>query len=151
MTCAYQGHVTITHNLWSLIISNGALLALKVFYSISAYHSPVAALMWKHHRIILNYYLKYMSGFDAQMLRNVVMVSLCFIVGYVFYGCCFLQAIQVCPEEESILMTSFVDTLAHLQGREGKEGSEFDFQVSDVNGNWIASLLQLNVFAGSPA
>lgn len=40
-----------------------------------------------------------------------------------------LQAIQVCPEEESILMTSFVDTLAHLQGREGKEGSEFDFQV----------------------
>lgn len=39
------------------------------------------------------------------------------------------QAIQVCPEEESILMTSFVDTLAHLHGREGKEGSEFDFQV----------------------
>ena len=33
------------------------------------------ALMRKHHRIILNYYLKYMSGFDAQMLRNVVMVS----------------------------------------------------------------------------
>ena len=31
--------------------------------------------MRKHHRIILNYYLKYMSGFDAQMLRNVVMVS----------------------------------------------------------------------------
>ena len=43
-----------------------------------------------------------------------------------------LQAIQVCPEEESILMTSFVDTLAHLQGREGKEGSEFDFQVRTV-------------------
>ena len=32
--------------------------------------------MRKHHRIILNYYLKYMSGFDAQMLRNVVMVGL---------------------------------------------------------------------------
>ena len=43
----------------------------------------------------------------------------------------FTQAIQVCPEEESILMTSFVDTLAHLQGREGKEGGEFDFQVSN--------------------
>ena len=38
--------------------------------------NTVAALMRKHHRIILNYYLKYMSGFDAQMLRNVVMVSL---------------------------------------------------------------------------
>ena len=55
----------------------------------------------------------------------------------------------MCPEEESILMTSFVDTLAHLQGREGKEGSEFDFQVSNVDRDWIASLL--NVFAGSPA
>ena len=43
----------------------------------------------------------------------------------------------MCPEEESILMTSFVDTLAHLQGREGKEASEFDFQVSNVDGNWI--------------
>lgn len=31
-------------------------------------------------------------------------------------------------------MTSFVDTLAHLQGREGKEASEFDFQVSNRTG-----------------
>ena len=38
----------------------------------------------------------------------------------------------MCPEEESILMTSFVDTLAHLHGREGKEGSEFDFQVRQI-------------------
>ena len=53
--------------------------ACQVLYSISAYHSPIAALMRKHHRIILNYYLKYMSGFDAQMLRNVVMVSLCLL------------------------------------------------------------------------
>ena len=27
----------------------------------------------------------------------------------------------VCPEEESILMTSFVDTLARLQGKEGTD------------------------------
>ena len=26
----------------------------------------------------------------------------------------------VCPEEESILMTSFVDTLARLHGKEGE-------------------------------
>ncbi len=36
----------------------------------------VVALMRKHHRIIANYYMKYMSGFDAQLMRNVVMVSL---------------------------------------------------------------------------
>ena len=71
-----------------------------------------------------------MSGFDAQMLRNVVMVSVFSVCKNLIYCCSILnQAIQVCPEEESILMTSFVDTLAHLHGREGKEGSEFDFQV----------------------
>lgn len=30
--------------------------------------------MRKHHRIIANYYIKYMAGFDAQLVRNVVMV-----------------------------------------------------------------------------
>ena len=31
-------------------------------------------LMRKHHKLIQNYYIKYMSGFDAQLMRNVVMV-----------------------------------------------------------------------------
>ena len=97
------------------------------------YQLYVAALMRKHHRIILNYYLKYMSGFDAQMLRNVVMVSRILLYCEMYFSFCSLQAIQVCPEEESLLMTSFVDTLAHLQGREGKEACEFDFQVSSEN------------------
>ena len=30
--------------------------------------------MKKHHQIISNYYIKYMAGFDAQLMRNVVMV-----------------------------------------------------------------------------
>ena len=30
--------------------------------------------MRKHHRVIATYYMKYMSGFDAQLMRNVVMV-----------------------------------------------------------------------------
>ena len=33
------------------------------------------ALLRKHYRIIQNYHLKYMSGFDAAYMRDVVMVS----------------------------------------------------------------------------
>ncbi|XP_064384719.1 nck-associated protein 1 homolog [Halichondria panicea] len=73
--------------------------------------AQLKTLVNKHHRVILNYYLRYMSGFDAQLMRNVVM------------------GIQVCPEEESLLMTSFVDTLARLQGKENAERPEFDFQA----------------------
>ena len=43
--------------------------------SIYCFLSLTPALVQKHHRIILNYYLRYMSGFDAQLMRNVVMVS----------------------------------------------------------------------------
>ena len=32
------------------------------------------ALLRKHQRIVQNYHLRYMSGFDAQLMRDVVMV-----------------------------------------------------------------------------
>ena len=32
-----------------------------------------------------------------------------------------VQRMTVCPEEESILMTSFVDTLSRLHGKEGQQ------------------------------
>ena len=31
-----------------------------------------------------------------------------------------VERLTVCPEEKSILMTSFVDSLSHLQDKEGK-------------------------------
>ena len=37
--------------------------------------ASTVALLHKHHRIILNYYVRYLSGFDAQLMRNVVLVS----------------------------------------------------------------------------
>ncbi len=49
------------------------LYKLQLVFTFSLFLSP--ALVQKHHRIILNYYLRYMSGFDAQLMRNVVMVS----------------------------------------------------------------------------
>jgi len=35
---------------------------------------PCIALLRKHQRVVQNYYLRYMSGFDAQLMRDVVMV-----------------------------------------------------------------------------
>ena len=60
---------------FSAFISNETCTSLAKLPTLMYTICCFAALMRKHHRIILNYYLKYMSGFDAQMLRNVVMVS----------------------------------------------------------------------------
>jgi len=84
------------------------------------------ALLRKHQRVVQNYYLRYMSGFDAQLMRDVVM------------------RIMVCPEEESILMTSFVDTLAHLQGKEVDEKAEFDFQALRLDWFRFQALASVN-------
>ena len=67
-------------------------------------------LMKKHFSIIRRYYLRYMSGFDAQMVNHIAL------------------KIQVCPDEESILMNSFFDELIRLQGKDSDEHAEFDFQ-----------------------
>ena len=45
-----------------------------------------ADLMRKYHRIIRNYYIKYLSGFDAALMREVVMVSEQFCVWCVDRG-----------------------------------------------------------------
>ena len=50
----------------------------------------------------------------------------------------------MCPEEESILMTSFVDTLAHLQGQETKEGAEFDFQALRLDWFRLQAITSVN-------
>ena len=67
------------------------------------------ALIYKHITVIQNYYLKYLAGYDAAIMRDVV------------------QGIQVAPEEESLLMTSFVETLVSLQDKTAGTGEEFDF------------------------
>jgi NCK-associated protein 1 len=68
------------------------------------------ALVKKYHKVIQNYHLKFLGGFDAGQMREIVM------------------RMTVCPEEESILMTSFVDSLSRLQGKEIDDKTEYDFQ-----------------------
>ncbi|XP_003382558.1 PREDICTED: nck-associated protein 1-like [Amphimedon queenslandica] len=68
------------------------------------------ALVRRHRKVIQNYHLKFLGGFDAAQMREIVM------------------RMTVCPEEESILMTSFVDCLSKLQGHEMDDKTEYDFQ-----------------------
>ena len=55
-----------------------------------------------------------------------------------------LQQIQVCPEEESLLTTSFVNSLAHLQSKEGKDNVEYDFQALRLDWFRFQALTSVN-------
>lgn len=55
-----------------------------------------------------------------------------------------LQQIQVCPEEESILTTSFVNSLARLQGKEAKENVDYDFQALRLDWFRLQALTSVN-------
>ena len=84
--------------------------------------------MRKYRKVIQNYHLKFLGGFDASQMREIVMVrpcssSLIFLLSLSHLPLSlslslFVQRMTVCPEEESILMTSFVDALSKLQGHE---------------------------------
>ncbi|KAL5499329.1 hypothetical protein EMCRGX_G010719 [Ephydatia muelleri] len=65
-------------------------------------------LMKKHFLIIRRYYLRYMSGFDAQMVNHIALQN------------------QVCPDEESILWISFVFFRTQLE-------ELFDKALRDTN------------------
>ena len=54
------------------------------------------------------------------------------------------QRIMVCPEEESILMTSLVDTLARLHGQSMSEKSEFDFEALRLDWFRLQTLTSVN-------
>ena len=95
------------------------------------------ALIYKHITIIQNYFLKYLAGYDAAIMRDVV------------------QGIQVAPEEESLLMTSFVETLVALQDKSAGSGVEFDF--SHLRMDWMrlqvstsSQRSQMNLFENEP-
>lgn len=65
---------------------------------------------------------------------------------YIMTSCvvAMLQQIQVCPEEESLLTTSFVNSLAHLQGKEAKENVEYDFQALRLDWFRLQALTSVN-------
>ncbi|XP_007429574.1 nck-associated protein 1-like [Python bivittatus] len=66
-------------------------------------------LLKRHQTVLQRYHVQYLSHFDAQVLGNVI------------------QDLTVCPEEESVIMSAFVNTLTSLTVKQVdvKEKCEF--------------------------
>uniref|UniRef100_A0A8C2Y0K2 Nck-associated protein 1-like n=1 Tax=Capra hircus TaxID=9925 RepID=A0A8C2Y0K2_CAPHI len=62
----------------------------------------VRALVRRHIKVIQQYHLQYLARFDALVLSDII------------------QNLSVCPEEESIIMSSFVSTLSSLNLKQGR-------------------------------
>ncbi|XP_069037603.1 nck-associated protein 1-like [Lepisosteus oculatus] len=74
------------------------------------YIDKMRSMLRLHTRVLQRYHLQYLSQFDALALNDT------------------MQNLSVCPEEESILMTSFVSSLSAMTVKQVEEGEEFDFQ-----------------------
>uniref|UniRef100_A0A8C0R4M3 NCK associated protein 1 like n=1 Tax=Canis lupus dingo TaxID=286419 RepID=A0A8C0R4M3_CANLU len=61
----------------------------------------IRALVRRHIKVIQQYHLQYLARFDALVLSDII------------------QNLSVCPEEESIIMSSFVSTLSSLNLKQG--------------------------------
>ncbi|XP_066225784.1 nck-associated protein 1-like isoform X2 [Saccopteryx leptura] len=69
----------------------------------------IRALVRRHIKVIQQYHLQYLARFDALVLSDII------------------QNLSVCPEEESIIMSSFVSTLSSLNLKQVDDGEKFDF------------------------
>ncbi|CAM4604698.1 unnamed protein product [Lepidochelys olivacea] len=66
-------------------------------------------LVHKHSTVIQRYHVQYLARFDALLLSDII------------------QNLTVCPEEESIIMSSFVSTLSSLTLKQVDKKEKFDF------------------------
>ncbi|XP_042310241.1 nck-associated protein 1-like isoform X2 [Sceloporus undulatus] len=66
-------------------------------------------LVRKHQNVIQRYHVQYLSHFDVQVLSDII------------------QDLTVCPEEESVIMSSFVSSLSSLTIKQVDEKEKFDF------------------------
>uniref|UniRef100_A0A8C8LMF5 Nck-associated protein 1 n=1 Tax=Oncorhynchus tshawytscha TaxID=74940 RepID=A0A8C8LMF5_ONCTS len=72
------------------------------------YMEELRAHVRKYGPVMQRYYVQYLSGFDAVVLNELV------------------QNLSVCPEDESIIMSSFVNTMTSLGVKQ--DGDVFDFR-----------------------
>ncbi|XP_046731027.1 nck-associated protein 1-like [Silurus meridionalis] len=75
------------------------------------YMERLRALLQRYNSVVQRYHLQYLSRFDALALKDTI------------------QNIVVCPEEESVLMTSFVSDLSALTLKQLECGDELDFKA----------------------
>uniref|UniRef100_A0A3B4UXM3 NCK associated protein 1 like n=1 Tax=Seriola dumerili TaxID=41447 RepID=A0A3B4UXM3_SERDU len=70
-------------------------------------------LMRKHNQVLQRYHVQYLAQFDALVLNDTI------------------QNMYVCPEEESVLLSSFVSTLSTLSVKQGNH-------TKNTERNWIS-------------
>ncbi|KAK0153947.1 Nck-associated protein 1-like [Merluccius polli] len=75
------------------------------------YMVKLRTLIDKHSYVIQRYHIQYLAQFDALVLNDTI------------------QNMYVCPEEESILASSFVSTLSALSIKQVENKEEFDFRA----------------------
>ncbi|KAG5836494.1 hypothetical protein ANANG_G00255920 [Anguilla anguilla] len=90
------------------------------------YMEKLKDLILKHSRVVQRYHLQYLAQFDALALNDTI------------------QNMNVCPEEESILMTSFVSSLSALTVKQVEAGEEFDFRALRLD--WLRLQAYTSVF-----
>ncbi|XP_077459240.1 nck-associated protein 1-like [Stigmatopora argus] len=82
------------------------------------YHmEKLKILIRKHQHVVQRYHIQYLAQFDALVLNDTI------------------QNMQVCPEEESVLLSSFVSTLSALSVKQVENKEEFDFR--GVRLDWL--------------
>ncbi|CAG07078.1 unnamed protein product, partial [Tetraodon nigroviridis] len=74
------------------------------------YMEKLRGLVKKHNYVVQRYHVQYLAQFDALVLNDTI------------------QNMSVCPEEESVLMSSFVSTLSALSIKQVEEKVEFNFR-----------------------
>ncbi|KAK2153078.1 hypothetical protein LSH36_308g01013 [Paralvinella palmiformis] len=67
------------------------------------------ALVRKYNQVMQRYFVQYLSGYDAALLNHLV------------------QDLNVCPEDESMILSSFYNTIASLSVKQVEENQLFDF------------------------
>uniref|UniRef100_UPI00398F0427 nck-associated protein 1-like n=1 Tax=Pristiophorus japonicus TaxID=55135 RepID=UPI00398F0427 len=67
-------------------------------------------LLRKFKKVIQRYFVLYLAGFDAVVLNETI------------------QNLTVCPEEESVIMSSFVNSLTSLNIKQVENEEQFNFQ-----------------------
>ncbi|XP_062827137.1 nck-associated protein 1-like isoform X1 [Anolis carolinensis] len=66
-------------------------------------------LVRKHQNVLQRYHVQYLAHFDVQVLSDII------------------QDLTVCPEEESVIMSSFVSSVSSLTIKQVDEKEKFDF------------------------
>ncbi|XP_040890168.1 nck-associated protein 1-like [Toxotes jaculatrix] len=75
------------------------------------YMEKLRGLMRKFNHVRQRYYVQYLAQFDALVLNDTI------------------QNMYVCPEEESVLLSSFVSSLSTLSIKQVENKEEFDFRA----------------------